>query len=146
MNKEGQISEERYEALKEVFEEDIKERMARVEIEPPEVYSLYESNKEFRVAVDGLAAAFEKPIEQVLERLEKACGTLTEQMGKALKSIALYYAESSKDYEELQGVRPPSEIIKELKYERNPMRIKQLNRELTESYKLFKWYKRSDKE
>lgn len=138
MNKEGQISEECYEALKEALEKDIEERTARVEKESLNVYSLYESNKEFRDVAEGLAAVFEEPIERVLEKFEKACGTLIEQTGKALKNIALYYAESSKDYEELQGVRPPSEIKKELKHEKNHMRIKQLNRELNESYR---WYR-----
>lgn len=39
--------------------------------------------------------------------------------------------------EEVYMCRPPVEIKKELKRERNPMRIKQLNKELNESYKTY---------
>lgn len=34
--------------------------------------------------------------------------------------------------------RPPEEIKKQIKYEKNPMRLKQLNRELNESYKVYR--------
>jgi hypothetical protein len=45
------------------------------------------------------------------------------------------FLESLNDIEELP--RPPVEIKKEIKHEKNPMRLKQLNRELNESYKVY---------
>lgn len=38
--------------------------------------------------------------------------------------------------------RPPVEIKKDIKHEKNPMRLKQLNKELNESYKIYKKKKR----
>ena len=38
--------------------------------------------------------------------------------------------------------RPPVEIKKDIKHEKNPMRLKQLNKELNESYKVYKKKKR----
>lgn len=138
MNREGQISEKWYEAFIEGFEKGVKETTARVEKEPSDVYDIYESNKEFRDAVKKLAIILGKPIGQVMEKLDKACGVFIEQTGKALENIALYCAESYKDYKEIQGVRPPVEIKRELKHEKNPMRFKQLNRELNESYRQYR--------
>lgn len=100
-----------------------------------EVYNLYESSEEFRDAVKKLAAIYKEPIEQVLVQLEKACGTVVEQVGKAIKDIA-QCLEPLRVYSE--GIRPPSRIKKELKHEKNPMMVKQLNRELNESYR---WYR-----
>ena len=40
---------------------------------------------------------------------------------------------------EKRHIRVPEEIKKDLKYEKNPMRKKQLNKELTESYRYFKY-------
>ena len=38
--------------------------------------------------------------------------------------------------------RPPVEIKKDIKHEKNPMRLKQLHKELNESYKVYKKKKR----
>lgn len=114
-----------------------KEKTAKVEKEPSNVYSIYESNKEFRDAAKRLAAIYEESAEKILEQTAKACKSFAEQVGQILENITLY-AEQFKGYVELQGVRPPVEIKKELKHEKNPMRRKQLNRELTESYKHYK--------
>lgn len=35
-------------------------------------------------------------------------------------------------------IRSPEEIKKQIKYEKNPMRLKQLNRELNDSYKMYR--------
>ena len=40
-----------------------------------------------------------------------------------------------------QYCRTPEEIKRNLKFEKNPMRIKQLNRELTDSCRFWKWKK-----
>lgn len=42
------------------------------------------------------------------------------------------------DFPDLDLPRPPEEIKRDIKYERNPMRLKQLNRELNASYKYYK--------
>lgn len=137
MNKEGQISEECYEALKEAFEEDIKERTARAEKEPSDVYDIYESNKEFRDAVKKLAIILGKPIGQVMEKIDKACNAFLEIREQILENVTLY-AGAFESLDEMWNVRPPSEIKKELKHEKNPMRRKQLNRELNESYRVYR--------
>lgn len=36
------------------------------------------------------------------------------------------------------GIRSPEEIKKQIKYEKNPMRLKQLNRELNDSYNMYR--------
>ncbi len=46
------------------------------------------------------------------------------------------FLESLNDIGELP--RPPVEIKKEIKHEKNPMRLKQLNRELNDSYKVYR--------
>ena len=38
--------------------------------------------------------------------------------------------------------RPPEEIRRDIKHEKNPMRLKQLNQELNESYKYYKGTKK----
>ena len=61
------------------------------------------------------------------ESLRPIMGQLFNAVRKLLDSI--------NDIEELP--RPPVEIKKEIKHEKNPMRLKQLNRELNESYKAY---------
>ncbi len=39
---------------------------------------------------------------------------------------------------EMYYVRPPEKIKKQIKHEKNPMRLKQLNRELNDSYKVYR--------
>lgn len=46
--------------------------------------------------------------------------------------------ELKRELQEIYNVRPPVEIKKEIKHEKNPMRLKQLNRELNESYKVYR--------
>ena len=99
-----------------------------------DVYELFEVNNDFHDSVISLANIFGKGIAEVLERLNgciNAFASLTKGVAGSLEP----YAELFKNLKELEGIRPPSEIKKELKHEKNPMRIKQLNRELTESYK-----------
>lgn len=137
MNKEGQISEECYEALKKVFEEDIEERTARVEKESSNVYDLYESSEEFRNAIERLSVIHEESAERLLEQTSKVCESFAEYVEQIIESLVLR-AEALEYLDEVWNVRPPSEIKKELKHEKNPMRRKQLNRELNESYRLYR--------
>lgn len=99
-----------------------------------DVYELFEVDNSFHDAVICLAYSFGIGIAKVLECLNNCVNAFSSVAEEAARSFELY-AESFKNLAELEGVRPPSIIKKELKHEKNPMRIKQLNRELTESYK-----------
>lgn len=99
-----------------------------------DVYELFEVNNDFHDSVISLANILGKGIAEVLERLN-GCVNAFASLDKGVAESLELYAELFKNLKELEGIRPPSEIKKELKHEKNPMRIKQLNRELTESYK-----------
>ena len=103
-----------------------------------DVYELFEADNDFHDAVVRLANGFGKAITEVLEQLNGCVNAFASMAEGVTRSLELY-AESFKNLEEREDVRLPSEIKKELKHEKNPMRIKQLNRELTESYR---WYRR----
>lgn len=122
------------------MKEVAKERTARIDAERKEssnVYDLYESSEELRDAIQKLSVMYGESIGQVMEKLDKACNAFVE-LGKHIIENVTLYAEAFKNLEEIWCVRPPAEIKKELKHEKNPMRRKQLNRELTESCR---WYK-----
>lgn len=61
--------------------------------------------------------------------------SLSESMRKIV-SAGIQLFENLYDIEKLP--RTPVEIKKEIKHEKNPMRLKQLNRELNESYKTYR--------
>lgn len=56
--------------------------------------------------------------------------TLDELIRKLQESLPTYETLS-----EMYNVRPPVEIKKDIKHEKNPMRLKQLNKELNDAYK-----------
>ncbi len=101
-----------------------------------DVYELFEVDNNFHDTVERFANVLGEGIAEVLERLN-SCVNALGNVAEAAASLKLY-VEQLKNLKELAGVRPPSEIKKELKHEKNPMRIKQLNRELTESYKRYR--------
>lgn len=102
-----------------------------------DVYELFEVDNSFHDDVIRLANAFGAGTAEILEQLNGCVNAFASVAKRVAGSLELY-AESLKNLKELEGVRPPSEIKKELKHEKNPMRIKQLNRELTESYKRYR--------
>lgn len=121
--------------------EEAKERKTRAEAERKnnfvDVYELFEVDNSFHDDVIRLANVFDIGIAEVLERLNGCVNTFA-SVAKGVAGSLELFAESFKNLKELEGVRPPSEIKKELKHEKNPMRIKQLNKELTESYKRYR--------
>lgn len=102
-----------------------------------DVYELFEVNNDFHDSVISLANILDEGIAEVLERLNGFVNAF-DSLAKGVAGSLEPYAELFKNLKELEGIRPPSEIKKELKHEKNPMRIKQLNRELTESYKRYR--------
>ena len=102
-----------------------------------DVYELFEVDNSFHDDVIRLANAFGAGIAEVLERLNGSVNAFA-SVAKGIAGSLELYEEFFKNLKELEGVRPPSEIKKELKHEKNPMRIMQLNRELTESYKRYR--------
>lgn len=78
-----------------------------------------------------LARATNQCVQEVVEK----CEGLWQAVGEAVVTIC----EQLSDLELPDMLRTPAEIKKEIKHEKNPMRLKQLNKELNESYK---WYKR----
>ena len=71
--------------------------------------------------------------EELRQSLIDCSDALDEIMRKLQESLSTYQMLT-----ELYYVRTPEEIKKQIKHEKNPMRLKQLNRELNESYKVYK--------
>lgn len=71
-------------------------------------------------------------VQEVVER----CGVLMQAAREAVSAVAEQIGDAFAELPDLP--RPPAEIKKDIKYEKNPMRLKQLNKELNESYKVYK--------
>lgn len=71
------------------------------------------------------------------EELKQALISLCVAVNDALDEIIRELQENLPTFE-MYEVRPPEEIKKQIKYEKNPMRLKQLNRELNDSYKVYR--------
>ena len=79
------------------------------------------------------------------EELRQSLIDCSVAVSDALDDIIRKLQESLPTYQmldELYYVRTPEEIKKQIKHEKNPMRLKQLNRELNESYKVYRKSKR----
>lgn len=63
-------------------------------------------------------------INELYETIAKSMMEITNRLSTLLDSGELY--------------RPPVEIKRDIKHEKNPMRLKQLNKELNESYKAYR--------
>ena len=72
------------------------------------------------------------------EEVKEALLKVWTEAEKILRKLAEQLKEFATVYETVATHRPPSEIKKEIKREKNPMRVKQLYRELNESYKTYK--------
>lgn len=71
-------------------------------------------------------------VQEVVER----CGALWQAV---VESVAVVTEQIGDVFAELPDLpRPPAKIKKDIKHEKNPMRLKQLNKELNESYKAYK--------
>lgn len=69
--------------------------------------------------------------EELKKSLMNCCIAVDDAFGKLIREL-------QESLSEIYNVRPPAEIKKEIKHEKNPMRLKQLNRELNESYKVYR--------
>lgn len=64
---------------------------------------------------------------------------MSEAMQAVAESVAVVAEQIGDVFAELPDMpRTPSEIKKDIKHEKNPMRLKQLDKELNESYKVYK--------
>lgn len=84
----------------------------------------------FKKFLDGVnnkevTALMEEWISTVRQQLQKE-KERTDKLLEAINDIINY------------KYRPPEEIKRDIKHEKNPMRLKQLNQELNESYKYYK--------
>lgn len=91
-----------------------------------------EMDEQTKEALKQVARAYNKNLEDVV----CICQKVTEQLAKTLNDVAEKLSDLFESLPDLP--RPPAEIKKEIKYEKNPMRLKQLNRELNESYKTYR--------
>ena len=74
-----------------------------------------------------------------------ALKSLGETMQEVVKVVAMAAEKIECELVELEDLpRTPEEIKKDIKHEKNPMRLKQLNKELNESYKVYKRRRLSD--
>lgn len=68
-----------------------------------------------------------------------ALKSLGETMQEIVKAVAMNAEKIECELVEPEDMpRTPEEVKKTIKYEKNPMRLKQLNKELNESYKAYK--------
>lgn len=79
-----------------------------------------------------VAKSINMSVQEVVER----CGVLMQAAREAVSAVAEQIGDAFAELPDLP--RPPAEIKKDIKYEKNPMRLKQLNKELNESYKVYK--------
>ena len=93
---------------------------------------LNELDEHTQETLQQIAAVMNTNIQEVVEKW----GELWQAVGEALVSFAEKIGDIVEELSDLP--RPPEEIKKDIKYEKNPMRLKQLNRELNESYKVYK--------
>lgn len=93
---------------------------------------LNEMDEQTQEALQQIAAAMNVNIQEVVEKW----GELWRAVSEALVSFAEKIGDILAELPDLP--RPPAEIKKDIKHEKNPMRLKQLNKELNESYKAYK--------
>ena len=65
--------------------------------------------------------------------MENVCNAIDDMAATIEKQLELLDV----DLPDLDLPRSPEEIKKDIKHEKNPMRLKQLNKELNESYKVY---------
>lgn len=83
------------------------------------------------------AAALERFTEAITKAAQQFRTTVLPTLTTALAEVA----DIASYIEEALGSRPPETIKRELKHEKNPMRQKQLQKELNEAYKAHKRHK-----
>jgi hypothetical protein len=91
-----------------------------------------EMDERTQEALLNVARAFNKSAQEVAVRWGEVMKAVVESVAVAAEQIGDVFAELP------DLPRPPVEIKKDIKHEKNPMRLKQLNKELNESYKVYK--------
>ena len=71
---------------------------------------------------------------QCVQEVVEKCEGLLQPVGESIATIC----EQLGDLELPDLPRPPAEIRKDIKHEKNPLRLRQLNKELNKSYKVYK--------
>jgi hypothetical protein len=94
-----------------------------------------EMDERTQEALLNVARAFNKSAQEVAARWGEVMQAVVESVAEVAEQIGDVFAELP-DLPDLP--RPPVEIKKDIKHEKNPMRLKQLNKELNESYKVYK--------
>lgn len=74
---------------------------------------------------------------ELIESIGISYKKMADLLSAAINSVGFKLSQIF-DKEELTLYRPPVEIKRDIKHEKNPMRIKQLNKELNESYKAYR--------
>lgn len=83
-------------------------------------------------ALQQLARTTDRSMQEVAGMAYKAMKAFE----KAIEPVMEKFCDVAVELSDLP--RPPAEIKKDIKHEKNPMRLKQLNKELNESYKAYK--------
>lgn len=91
-----------------------------------------EMDERTQEALLNVARAFNKSAQEVAVKW----GELMQEVGEAIAVVAEQIGDAFAELPDLP--RTPPEIKKDIKHEKNPMRLKQLNKELNESYKVYK--------
>ena len=91
-----------------------------------------EANEAIQELAQQIAVSTNWDVQKVIKMLDNAVQVPHETVTSVAKKIEDAFIKSA------YLPRPPAEIKKDIKYERNPMRLKQLNKELNESCKFYK--------
>jgi hypothetical protein len=97
-----------------------------------------EMDERTQEALLNVARAFNKSAQEVAARWGEVMKAVAESVAVVAEQIWDAFADLP-DLTDLPDIpRTPPEIKKDIKHEKNPMRLKQLNKELNESYKFYK--------
>ena len=91
--------------------------------------------KEFSYLICNYMNMTDKEIYSKLKKLYDPMTRFIDDLDAKLKEFSYLI---SVDLPAKASCRPPEAIKKDIKHEKNPMRLKQLNRELNKSYKIYR--------
>lgn len=94
--------------------------------------------KELKVIDEHTQEVFQQIAAILSESIDEAKRTSNETVAPALENVRSI---GSVVEETLDLPRPPVEIKKDIKHEKNPMRLQQLDKELNESYKAYRRFR-----
>lgn len=93
---------------------------------------LEEMDEHTQKSLRQLATLYDVDVQYVMGKWQELCKAVGESMGVVAEQIGDVFTGLP------EMSRTPVEIKKEIKHEKNPMRLKQLNKELNESYKVYR--------